>query len=254
MQRREAVRHRRGRVHRLELRPPRARPHRRQVTIFDTLTYAGNPENVLDLVDDRRCRFVHADICDQDAVAEHLARPRRRRPLRRREPRRPLDQRPVRRSCARTATARTCCCDVGPPGRASSASTTSRPTRCTASIDDGLVHRGRRRQPALAVLGDQGRQRPDRPVVPARRYGLPVRRHPLEQPVRAVPVPARRSSRCSSPTSSTARRCRCTATGRTCATGSSSTTTARPSISSCAAARSARSTTSAPTTSCPTSS
>jgi dTDP-glucose 4,6-dehydratase len=42
------------------------------VTIFDKLTYAGNPENIRDLVDDRRCRFVQADICDQEAVAEHL--------------------------------------------------------------------------------------------------------------------------------------------------------------------------------------
>ncbi len=43
-----------------------------EVTIFDALTYAGNPENVRDLVDDRRCRFVHADICDQDAVTANL--------------------------------------------------------------------------------------------------------------------------------------------------------------------------------------
>ena len=38
------------------------------VTIFDALTYAGNLDNVRDLVDDVRCRFVHGDICDQDAV------------------------------------------------------------------------------------------------------------------------------------------------------------------------------------------
>jgi dTDP-glucose 4,6-dehydratase len=42
------------------------------VTIFDALTYAGNRQNVADLVDDRRCRFVHADITDQEAVVEHL--------------------------------------------------------------------------------------------------------------------------------------------------------------------------------------
>ena len=42
------------------------------VTIFDALTYAGNRANVADLIDDRRCRFVHADIADQDAVVEHL--------------------------------------------------------------------------------------------------------------------------------------------------------------------------------------
>jgi dTDP-glucose 4,6-dehydratase len=43
-----------------------------QVTVFDKLTYAGNLANIEDVLDDRRCRFVHADICDQDAVAEHL--------------------------------------------------------------------------------------------------------------------------------------------------------------------------------------
>ena len=43
------------------------------VTIYDALTYAGNRENVADLVDDRRCRFVHADIRDQDDVVTHLA-------------------------------------------------------------------------------------------------------------------------------------------------------------------------------------
>ena len=43
------------------------------VTIYDALTYAGNRDNVADLVDDRRCRFVHADICDQDDVVGHLA-------------------------------------------------------------------------------------------------------------------------------------------------------------------------------------
>jgi len=43
------------------------------VTIYDALTYAGNRENVADLVDDRRCRFVHADIRDQDDVVTHMA-------------------------------------------------------------------------------------------------------------------------------------------------------------------------------------
>jgi dTDP-glucose 4,6-dehydratase len=43
-----------------------------EVTVFDKLTYAGNLANIEDVLDDRRCRFVHADICDQDAVTEHL--------------------------------------------------------------------------------------------------------------------------------------------------------------------------------------
>lgn len=42
------------------------------VTVYDKLTYAGNLANLDDVLDDRRCRFVQADICDQDAVAEHL--------------------------------------------------------------------------------------------------------------------------------------------------------------------------------------
>jgi dTDP-glucose 4,6-dehydratase len=43
-----------------------------EVTIFDALTYAGNLASIRDVVDDRRCRLVHADICDQDAVLEHM--------------------------------------------------------------------------------------------------------------------------------------------------------------------------------------
>ncbi len=39
-----------------------------EVTILDALTYAGNLATIRDLVDDRRCRFVHGDICDQDVV------------------------------------------------------------------------------------------------------------------------------------------------------------------------------------------
>ncbi|HWL45696.1 MAG TPA: dTDP-glucose 4,6-dehydratase [Ilumatobacter sp.] len=43
-----------------------------EVTVFDKLTYAGNLASIEDVLDDRRCRFVQADICDTDAVAEHL--------------------------------------------------------------------------------------------------------------------------------------------------------------------------------------
>ena len=42
------------------------------ITVFDKLTYAGNLASIEDLVDDRRCRFVLGDICDLDAVSEHL--------------------------------------------------------------------------------------------------------------------------------------------------------------------------------------
>lgn len=39
-----------------------------EITIFDALTYAGNMASIRDVLDDRRCNFIHADICDQDAV------------------------------------------------------------------------------------------------------------------------------------------------------------------------------------------
>ncbi len=39
-----------------------------EVTIFDALTYAGNLESIRDVLTDPRCTFVHADICDRDAV------------------------------------------------------------------------------------------------------------------------------------------------------------------------------------------
>lgn len=38
------------------------------VTVYDALTYAGNLENIRDLIDDCRCHFVKGDICDQDDV------------------------------------------------------------------------------------------------------------------------------------------------------------------------------------------
>lgn len=43
------------------------------VTIYDSLTYAGNLESIRDVLDDSRCEFVHADICDADDVARSMA-------------------------------------------------------------------------------------------------------------------------------------------------------------------------------------
>ena len=42
------------------------------VTIYDSLTYAGNLESIRDVLDDPRSEFVHADICDADAVARSM--------------------------------------------------------------------------------------------------------------------------------------------------------------------------------------
>ncbi|MET0662327.1 MAG: dTDP-glucose 4,6-dehydratase [Ilumatobacteraceae bacterium] len=43
-----------------------------EVTIYDALTYAGNLESIRDVLDDKRCDFVHADICEPDDVARAM--------------------------------------------------------------------------------------------------------------------------------------------------------------------------------------
>jgi dTDP-glucose 4,6-dehydratase len=42
------------------------------VTIYDSLTYAGNLASIRDVLDDTRCEFVHADICEPDDVARSM--------------------------------------------------------------------------------------------------------------------------------------------------------------------------------------
>jgi dTDP-glucose 4,6-dehydratase len=42
------------------------------VTIYDALTYAGNLASIRDVLDDRRCDFVNADICTPDDVARSM--------------------------------------------------------------------------------------------------------------------------------------------------------------------------------------
>jgi dTDP-glucose 4,6-dehydratase len=42
------------------------------ILVFDKLTYAGNLDNLLDVDDDPRFRFVKGDICDAEAVAEAI--------------------------------------------------------------------------------------------------------------------------------------------------------------------------------------
>ncbi len=39
---------------------------------YDALTYAGNPANLADLADDNHYCFIHANICDREAVVEAL--------------------------------------------------------------------------------------------------------------------------------------------------------------------------------------
>ena len=43
------------------------------ILVFDKLTYAGNMDNLLEVVDNPRYSFVQADICDESAVAEAIA-------------------------------------------------------------------------------------------------------------------------------------------------------------------------------------
>lgn len=43
-----------------------------RILVYDKLTYAGNPDNLLDVKDDPRFDFVKADICDAEAVADAI--------------------------------------------------------------------------------------------------------------------------------------------------------------------------------------
>lgn len=45
-----------------------------QIVVLDALTYAGNLENIADLVDAGRIEFVRADICDREIVSELFGR------------------------------------------------------------------------------------------------------------------------------------------------------------------------------------
>ena len=134
------------------------------VVTLDALTYAGNLENLADVMSHPRLSFVHGDIRNADARArarrgrgrdrERRGRVARRevdraRRLRVRDDERRGDSDPARRD---------------PRRRPSSASSSSRRPRCTAPPirADG---RGASAQPALALRGDEGRRRPARLLV-----------------------------------------------------------------------------------------
>ena len=136
--------------------------------------------------DDPRFTFVHGDICDReavgaampghDAVVHFAAESHVDRSL--------LDPDVfVRTNCDGTNVM----CDLATPGRrrAVPAHLDRRGLRLDRG---GLVRRDRPAGPSLAVLGGQGRLRPDRPRVP-RDLRAPGGRHPVVEPVRAVPVP-----------------------------------------------------------------
>ena len=41
-----------------------------RVIVFDKLTYAGNLENLADIIEDKRVTFIQGDICDRQRVTE----------------------------------------------------------------------------------------------------------------------------------------------------------------------------------------
>ena len=43
-----------------------------KVVVFDRLTYAGNLDNLADIANDPRYRFIHGDICDRERGARQL--------------------------------------------------------------------------------------------------------------------------------------------------------------------------------------
>ena len=176
------------RFHRLELRALRARQHRRPGHRVRQAHLRRQPRE-----HPRRARRPPVPLRPGRHLrpgrraVRRMARPRRGRPLRRRVARRPLDRRPVRVRAAPTCSARTCCA-TSPVRSASSASSTSPPTRSTARSRTGSFSEDDRLDTPLAVLGDQGRVRPDRARYHTT-FGLPVVRHAMLEQLRAVPVP-----------------------------------------------------------------
>ncbi len=173
-------------------------------------------------------RLVEGDITDADARRRPVRRGRRRRALRGRVAQRQLAARPA--AVPRHQHHRHVHAARGRAPARHAASTTSRPTRSTATWSSTTRQRFTEQtpyNPSSPVLVDEGRQRPARA-----RLGALVRRagddlELLEQ-LRAVPArrevhPApdhERASAASGPSS--------TARARTCATGSTPTTTPRP--------------------------
>ena len=197
-----------------------------EVTVFDALTYAGNLESIRDVA--RRSplpRSSTATSATSDAVLEamdghdavvHFA----------------AESHVDRSIVDPDAFVRTNCvgtnvlCDVARTvgRRAVPAHLHRRGVRLDRG---GLVRRDRRPGAPLAVLGVQGRLRPDRAVATSPPTACRSS-SPAARTTSGRTSSPRRSSRCSPPTCSTASRCRCTATAATSATGSTSRTTTAP--------------------------
>ncbi len=157
------------------------------MTIFDALTYAGNRANVA-----RPRRRPAVPVRPR----RHLRpgrrrhsprRARRRRALRGRVARRPLDQGSVRLRLARTATAPTCCA-TSPARSASERFLHVSTDEVYGSIAEGSFTE----TDVLTPRSPYSAAKAGSDLIALSywtTYGLPGRRHPVEQPVRPVPVP-----------------------------------------------------------------
>ena len=182
------ARHRRRRVHRLELRPPRPRPHRRhghRARQADVRRQPGLARRAarrpLHVRRGRRLR--------RRARRAPRRRARRRRPLRRRVAQRQLAARPVAVPADEPDRHVHAAGGRAGPRHALPPHLDRRGVRRPRARRPGALHRGHAVQPVEPVLGDEGRLRPARAGL-----GAVVRRAGDDQQLleQLRPVPARR--------------------------------------------------------------
>ena len=231
-------RHRRRRLHRLQLRAPRARatPTRASSCSTSSPTPATS-RACADVAGDPRFAFVHGDIADRDAVRAVFARAPARRAVvnfAAETPRRPLDRRPARlRADQRRRHLRAA--RGGAPSLADARRRARERFRFLhVSTDevygtlgaDGRVLGDDALRAQLALRRLEGRRRPPGARLP-RDLRAAGAAHQLLEQLRPVPVPREADPADDPERRSRASRCRSTATAATCATGSTSRTTAR---------------------------
>ena len=212
------------------------------MTVYDKLTYAGNLANLASVADDPRYTFVRGDICDATLLDEVLPGSRPGDQLRRRDPRRPVDLR-RRRLRGHQRARRADAVRRLPAGRHRA----GRPHRHRRGLRldrRRLVDRG---PPAAAQLAVQRRQGVGRAARPGLLRHLRPQRldDPLQQQLRAVPVPGEADPAVRHQPDGRQEGALCTAMASTSATGCTSTTTAAASRSSPRRASRGRATTSA---------
>ena len=213
-----SARHRRRRLHRLALRPHPAR--RAYPGLADVARHRagqadlrGQPGQPRPGPRPPRFAFVHGDICDAGAGRHDvLRRARRGRPLRRRVPRRPLHRRGRRvRAHQRRSAPRPCSTPACAAGIATFVHVST--DEVYGSIDEGSWPEDHPLEPNSPYSASKAGARPGRAAY-HRTHGLRRARSPAAPTTTGPTSSPRRSSRCSSPTCSTAGRSRCTATAR----------------------------------------